>query len=663
MDIKELGNKLSMYENIDILLKETNEAWGTMGGGSWELEIPDELVDDICTSGDNEPAVREALKDERIRKQFDKFTDEEIDKIFDYDGFDMTDEEKASKTREEKEMYILWGAAWNASENSLDESVEDDVKDHKNLAPEVDADKLKKEIENKKEEKPKMALTKKLWKEITGKIELDKEDKKITKQVEESIASKLISELDSINEGKLPNGAFDIPDIKTSLKNDYLQGKLTAEEVAKELHKAGWKTYVPDEDEALKMIHVKESLNEDLPIDEQRLKDCMFQYLDDIDCKAPNYYKKQLKVDDEHKDYINVLVIEIAEDYLKGMDLQDPLQAQFDVEHVLIDNFAKWLEEYQAPFNESLIADNDLLNHDAKFRYQMLSRMQQDCEYFLGYGNGYEPRLWAGNVEDQIKYMKDLWNSFDDDEKPEWLSMEDIEKYEKDMLAKRAKNESSDEIVQAVADKRQADFDKALEDEIAAKDEVNAEHSRGSQLGTHISLGRFSKLHKDRLEKQKKLNRNKELMDARNKSKDESSDEIVNTVAEKRKEAARKAIAKMNIVNTEHDAELDKIQNKYSDEEIVAGKADAEIDAINAKYEPIETELSKPIKKMERNHELMKKRKYESKLNEKDDVVYELENIKTGHTVWSHSKRMPGYKWTGKQSKNTEPNYEDGGLK
>ena len=576
MDIKELGNKLSMYENIDILLKETNEAWGTMGGGSWELEIPDELVDDICTSGDNEPAVREALKDERIRKQFDKFTDEEIDKIFDYDGFDMTDEEKASKTREEKEMYILWGAAWNASENSLDESVEDDVKDHKNLAPEVDADKLKKEIENKKEEKPKMALTKKLWKEITGKIELDKEDKKITKQVEESIASKLISELDSINEGKLPNGAFDIPDIKTSLKNDYLQGKLTAEEVAEELHKAGWKSYVPDEDEALKMIHVKESVN------------------------------------------------------------------------------------------ESLIKDNDLLDLEARFRYMMLSRMQCDCNYFLGNGDGYEPRLWAGNVEDQIKYMKDLWNSFDEDEKPEWLSMEDIEKYEKDMLAKRAKrakNESSDEIVQAVADKRQADFDKALEDEIAAKDEVNAEHSRGNQLGTHISLGRFSKLHKDRLEKQKKLNRNKELMDARNKSKDESSDEIVNTVAEKRKEAARKAIAKMGIVNAEHDAELDKIQNKYSDEEIVAGKADAEIDAINAKYEPIETELSKPIKKMERNHELMKKRKYESKLNEKDDVVYELENIKTGNTIWSHSKRMPGYKWTGKQSKNTEPNYEDGGLK
>ena len=109
---------------------------------------------------------------------------------------------------------------------------------------------------------------------------------------------------------------------------------------------------------------IQESLNEDIDVDKQKLKDLMFKYLDDIDVKAPNYYKKQLKVDKEHKDYIDVLTVEIAKDYLKGMDLQAPLQAQFDVEHVLTDNFEKWLSEYQAQFNESKNEEYKITNKD-----------------------------------------------------------------------------------------------------------------------------------------------------------------------------------------------------------------------------------------------------------------------------------------------------------
>ena len=32
----------------------------------------------------------------------------------------------------------------------------------------------------------------------------------------------------------------------------------------------------------------------------------------------------------------------------------------------------------------------------------ILDRLKQDCEYFLGNGNGYEKHLWAGNIKDQI---------------------------------------------------------------------------------------------------------------------------------------------------------------------------------------------------------------------------------------------------------------------
>ena len=47
-------------------------------------------------------------------------------------------------------------------------------------------------------------------------------------------------------------------------------------------------------------------------------------------------------------------------------------------------------------------------NNEPEFLYQMLSRLESDCKYFLGNGNGYEKHLWASNVDNQIsaKEMK-----------------------------------------------------------------------------------------------------------------------------------------------------------------------------------------------------------------------------------------------------------------
>lgn len=70
---------------------------------------------------------------------------------------------------------------------------------------------------------------------------------------------------------------------------------------------------------------------------------------------------------------------------------------------------------------------------EEKFNYQMLSRLKSDCDYFLGHGNRYSGRLWAGNVKDQIEEMKRLHNSFSVDKKPEWLTYNDILKYETSM--------------------------------------------------------------------------------------------------------------------------------------------------------------------------------------------------------------------------------------
>jgi hypothetical protein len=73
----------------------------------------------------------------------------------------------------------------------------------------------------------------------------------------------------------------------------------------------------------------------------------------------------------------------------------------------------------------------EVLQHDSEFQYKLLSRLQQDCEYFLGNGAGHVKHLWADTVEEHIEYMKAIWNNLK--EKPEWLSFEKIERYEKGM--------------------------------------------------------------------------------------------------------------------------------------------------------------------------------------------------------------------------------------
>ena len=47
----------------------------------------------------------------------------------------------------------------------------------------------------------------------------------------------------------------------------------------------------------------------------------------------------------------------------------------------------------------------EVLQHDLKFRYMLLGRLQADCEYYLGFGNKSSRRLWAGSEKTQIEYM------------------------------------------------------------------------------------------------------------------------------------------------------------------------------------------------------------------------------------------------------------------
>lgn len=76
----------------------------------------------------------------------------------------------------------------------------------------------------------------------------------------------------------------------------------------------------------------------------------------------------------------------------------------------------------------------DVVNRDKRFRYMLLSRLQSDCEYYLHHGGRYPKGLWAGNEALQIEFMTRLYESFKADEKPEWLTMEQIRHYAVEML-------------------------------------------------------------------------------------------------------------------------------------------------------------------------------------------------------------------------------------
>lgn len=68
-----------------------------------------------------------------------------------------------------------------------------------------------------------------------------------------------------------------------------------------------------------------------------------------------------------------------------------------------------------------------------KFDYMMLSRMQADCKYYED-AEHYNNSHWQ-TAEEMIKSMKERWNKFPDDLKPEWITWEEILEYEKKFCA------------------------------------------------------------------------------------------------------------------------------------------------------------------------------------------------------------------------------------
>lgn len=69
---------------------------------------------------------------------------------------------------------------------------------------------------------------------------------------------------------------------------------------------------------------------------------------------------------------------------------------------------------------------------DDNFLYMLLSRLQMDCNYYVGCGGRVSKYLWAGDEKLHINEMKEIHNYLNP--KPEWLTMEQIDEFEKQMV-------------------------------------------------------------------------------------------------------------------------------------------------------------------------------------------------------------------------------------
>lgn len=92
-------------------------------------------------------------------------------------------------------------------------------------------------------------------------------------------------------------------------------------------------------------------------------------------------------------------------------------------------------------FNQSEI-DFIFSSKDEKYPYMILSRLKSDCDYYLGAGNKADKHLWALNPKDQIAYMRAIYDRLE--EKPEWLTSEQIDEYEKKMIDNSLTESTSD---------------------------------------------------------------------------------------------------------------------------------------------------------------------------------------------------------------------------
>lgn len=150
---------------------------------------------------------------------------------------------------------------------------------------------------------------------------------------------------------------------------------------------------------------------------------------------------------DSYADFSDLEKVGIA--YTTVTDEEIPIQVNVDLVNYRVERYldGQFLERRQYESLEALI-QNELTDLDfddltavsedelesigvSQDDYRLLSRLKADCDYYLGAGGRAEKHLWAGSAEAQITKMRELYDALP--EKPEWLTEQDIDRYESQM--------------------------------------------------------------------------------------------------------------------------------------------------------------------------------------------------------------------------------------
>ena len=116
-----------------------------------------------------------------------------------------------------------------------------------------------------------------------------------------------------------------------------------------------------------------------------------------------------------------------------GMDAEWSKFSRYEVLDNAIQKLAMYEDmEQLIATKRGRLAMEDWSRKEPKFRYMLLDRLRQNCDYYLRIG-GSANCLWADSEKEQIQTMIDIWNSFPDDDKPEWLTMEQIKEFAQKM--------------------------------------------------------------------------------------------------------------------------------------------------------------------------------------------------------------------------------------
>lgn len=79
------------------------------------------------------------------------------------------------------------------------------------------------------------------------------------------------------------------------------------------------------------------------------------------------------------------------------------------------------------------IALESIRRMSKEYKYKLLDRMRQDCEYYLNAGDRQTKHLWASTERLHILMMNRLLDSFSEEDKPDWIDAETINTYREQM--------------------------------------------------------------------------------------------------------------------------------------------------------------------------------------------------------------------------------------